>query len=159
MYDINKFAVLCHLDMTRCRFQFTSDHIHMFQFSRLMIQTIHIHMIHSDIRNHQIMIVPCHLDTVDMRTKITLCNASHTFMINFLRDLTDTTVLAQSEHCDLSVMIACHKQEPVLIICRKITASHTVDRRMIDTGQFPILLDHISFHAKICNRIQIFFIM
>ena len=70
-----------------------------------------------------------------------------------------TTVITQSAHCELSLMIACHKQKPVLIICRKITASHTVDRRMIDTGQFPILLDHISFHAKICNRIQKFFIM
>ena len=56
-------------------------------------------------------------------------------------------------------MIARRKKKLILVVCRKITPSHTVDRTLIDPGQRSLFLNTVRFHPHIRDRIQIFFIV
>ena len=51
MHNIEKFPILTELQMPWRTLQITADHIHKLQLPAHMIQTIHIRMIHSQIRH------------------------------------------------------------------------------------------------------------
>ena len=51
------------------------------------------------------MVISRHLHTVHMGSEIPLGNTAKTLVVNLIRDLTDTAVLPQSKHRDLSVVV------------------------------------------------------
>ena len=119
-----------------------------------MIQPVHIHMIKSQICGTQIMVVSCHLNTIDMRPEIPLCNTAQSLMINLFRDLSDPAVFSQTKHCDLAVMITAYKKEFVFVIRGQITSPHTVDAALVNHFQITAGQNLISLHTEVCDRIQ-----
>ena len=111
-------------------------------------------MIHSQVCRQEEMVVPGHLDALNMRPEIALRNAPESLEKELVTDLTHGTVLIDPEHCDLAVVIAGYKEELVLIVCGEVGTSHAVDRSEIDLLQISALDDLVSFNTKVSDRIQ-----
>ena len=140
--------------MTGCGFHLTADDILQLHLALLHIKTIYIDMIHTLICHQKIFIVMRHTGTVDMRTEIPLCHTAQSFVVDFIGDLADGTILFQSEYCQLTVMITGYKQILIRIIRRYIAASHTVDWCKVDQLQISVRLDGICLYTKIRYRIK-----
>ena len=140
--------------MTGCGFHLTADDILQLHLTLLYIKTIHIDMIHSLIRYQQIFVVMRHTSTVDVGAEIALCHTAQSFMVDLVGDLSDGTILLQTEYGQLTVMITCHKQILICVIRRYITSSHTVDRCKVDQFQISVRHDRICLYTKIRYRIK-----
>ena len=102
--------------MSRGGFLFASYDIHLAQLARDMIQPVNNHMIHSEICGAQKLVISCHLDTVDMGTKIALRNASKTLVENLIRNLPDSAVPIHTKCGKLGIMVSRHKKKFILVI-------------------------------------------
>ena len=116
-------------------------------------------MIQPQISGTQIVIVSGHLHAIDMGSEIALRNTAQAFMIHLVSDLPDATVLPQTKHRDLTVMVTTHEEQLILIIRREITAAHTVDRSLIYDLQITARQDLIRLHSEIRDRIEILLIV
>ena len=141
------------------RLLLAADHVDVAQTPCLMVETVYIHMVESQICRTQVTIISRHLHTVDMGSEIPFRNTPQPLVINLLRDLSGTAVFPQPEHRDLPVMIAAHEQESVFIVGGKIAPAHTVDTARIDDLEVTAWQDSVRFHTKIGNGIQKFLVM
>ena len=94
-----------------------------------------------------------------MWTEVTLCNASKSLMENLLGNLSDGTILCYAQYRKLRIMIARHEQELIIIVRRKVTASHSIDGCPVDSLKTSILLNLIRFYPKVGNGIQVLLVM
>ena len=156
MDNIQKFPVPGEFQMPGRGFLLTADYVRQLQSPLLMVQPVHFHMIHAQIRCAQIFIIPCHFHAVHMGPEISLRNAPQPFMKNLVRNLSHAAVFFQTQRGNFTVMIPCHEQKLILIVRGKITAPHAVDGTEIYHLQIPVLQYPVRFHPKVRNGIQAF---
>ena len=159
MNNVEKSAVPGKFHMTGSGFLLASDKIHLPQLPAVVIQLINHHMVHPYIRGAQKPVVPGHLNTVDVRLEIPLCDAAQALMENFICNFPDGSVLFHTQHRELCIMIACHKQKSVFVIRGQVAPSHPVNGGKIDHFKASVFQDPIGFHAKIRDGKQIFPVM
>ena len=90
-----------------------------------------------------------------MRTEVTFCHTSDTFVEYTVKHLTQTAILVGMYCCDLAIMITCNKQIFSAIIHAQVTTSHSINTHFVDQLQISIRFDFKHCHAFICDRIQI----
>ena len=160
IHDIKESSILRKLNVAGCRFQLTVNDIHLLDLSGYCVEGIDIRMIQTKIRRAEESVVTRHFDALYMRTEVSLCNRAHSLVKHLIGDLSDFPGLRiQLQDRDLAVMVACNKQPGIRIIGRKVRASHSVDRCLIDKFQVSALYNPVSLHAEIRDGIQIFLIM
>ncbi len=141
------------------RFYGASDHICQHYLTAQRIKAVYVHMVHALVCHQQVFIVMGHPGAVDMGPEIPLCHTSQPLVENLIRNLPDGSIIIQCQHCQLSIMIAGHKEISVCIVGRQIASPHAIDGCKIDHGQIPVPHDPIGFHTEIRDGIQILIIV
>ena len=134
----------------------TSDNVHLPQDSPIVIKAIDIYIVDTEICRAQVLVIPRHLDTADMRTVASLGDTSEPLVKHFVRDgIHCPRAGIQMEHRDLSIVVTCTEQELVLIVCREITASHTVCGSCIHKLQISVRQDPVAWNPCVRDRVEI----
>ena len=113
--------------MPRSGINVTSDDVHLPQDPPVVVKSVDIDIVNTEICRAQVLVIPRHLDTADMRSVTSLCNTSESLVKYLICDgIHRPRAGIQVQHCDLSIVITCTKQELVLVIRGEIASSHAV---------------------------------
>ena len=152
-------SIRTELDDPRCALQLTAKHIHQCDLTCFIIKLVNFYLVNTKIYRTQILLIRCDIDTVYMRTEITLCHTSDSLVEDLIRHLSDSSIFVQTHDCHFSVMPAAHKQIAVQLVRRQITSSHSTDRSTVHRFQIAIWQDLKRPYTFIWDRIQVLSIM
>ena len=126
VHYIEIVAVAGELQMARSRIQFRMQDRTLSDLSCDIIEGIDIDVVHAEVCRTQIFVVARHLHALYMRPEIALRDTAQSLEEELVCDLADTAVFAQTQHRDLTVVIAAHEEVFIVIICGKMRSAHTV---------------------------------
>ena len=156
---IEIMTVLGEFHMSGRGFQFGMQDRALLDLAGLMVQTVNIDMIHTEVSGAEILVVPGHLDALDMRAEVAFRDGTEAFQKQLVADLANGAVLIQAQDRDLAVMVAADKEELVIIIRRQVRTPHAVDGSAVQLLKIAALEDLVGLYAFICNGIQVFTVM
>ncbi len=159
MYYIHELSILRKFNMSRSRFLVTVDNVCKLKLTSHVIYRIYINIVHSTVCCTEVLIISCHLNAAYVRSEATLSDITPALVEYFITDSAKGSVLVNLKDSNLAIMIACYEEELVLIACRQIASTHTIDCRVTKNCKASILLNLICLNAEICNRVQIFPVM
>ena len=102
--------------MSRSRILLRVDYIHHLKLSFRMIELINLDVVKAQVSCQQILVVPCHLYTVNMGKERSVGNGTDTLVINLISDTEDPAFIIKLKHCYLAIMISCHKEVLIFVI-------------------------------------------
>ena len=140
--------------MAGSRIQFRMQDRTLSDLSCDIIEGIDIDVVHAEVCRTQIFVVARHLHALYMRPEIALRDTAQSLEEELVCDLADTAVFAQTQHRDLTVVIAAHEEVFIVIICGKMRSAHTVDGSAVDLLKIASLDDLECFHAEVRDGIQ-----
>ena len=156
---ICKSSVITETDDTRAALSRAAKDINKLQFIFLLVDTVYLHLIDTVIYCTEIFVIRCGADTVYMRTEVTLCHASKSFVENTVHNASKTSVFMCMYNRYLTIMITSHIKISSIYVCCKIASSHSVDINTVDTGKITVLISAEYGYTLILDGVQIFAVL
>ncbi len=121
-----------------------------------MVKPVYVDIIYPQVCRTQILVVPRHLDTADMRPVASLRNTSEPFMENLVRNgIHCPRTVIQMQDSYLSIVVACTEQKLVLIVSRKVTSPHAVGGSGIHKFKISVRQNSVAANTSIRYRVKI----
>ena len=131
--NISKLTIIAKTNDTRAALSRTSQDVYQFQLIAQFVDTVNLHLIDSVIYCTEIFIIRSRTNTVHMGTEVTLCNTSESCMKYAIHQASKSAVLMSMYNSHLTVMISGNIKILTVNICRKETASHSINIYTVDT--------------------------
>ena len=126
-------SICAETDNTRSALSRAADNINKLQLICALIDPVNLDLVNSIIYCAEIFIIRSRTYTVYVRTEVTLCNTSESCMEYAIHQASKSAVLMSMYNSHLTVMISGNIKILTVNICRKETASHSINIYTVDT--------------------------
>lgn len=69
------------------------DDVNLADFPADRVKTVYVYVVHAEVCSKQIFVVARHLDALNMRPEIALCDTAEPFVVNLICDSYDASIL------------------------------------------------------------------